>query len=123
MYEYGIYLEQPAFNEAYGNTDEDGFFSFSLKEAGKYSMRIETWRTWILFSRSYPFRSDPNQELTLGECDSSGLTKAEARATTYKVERKSSSSNSYTTVDNNISGSLKSFVDHTIVPGLHTNIV
>ena len=33
------------------------------------------------------------------------------------MERKSSSSNSYTTVDNNISGSLKSFVDHTIVPG------
>ena len=30
VYEYGIYLEEPAFNEAYGNTDEDGFFSFSL---------------------------------------------------------------------------------------------
>ena len=60
---------------------------------------------------------DPNQELALGNAIRLDWTKSEARATTYKVERKSSSSNSYTTVDNNISGSLKSFVDHTIVPG------
>ena len=119
VYEYGIYLEQPAFNEAYGNTDEDGFFSFSLTEAGKYSMRIEIPGELGSFSLDpihFEVR-DPNQELTLGNAIRLDWTKAEARATTYKVERKSASSNSYTTVDNNISGSLKSFVDHTIVPG------
>ena len=75
VYEYGIYLEQPAFNEAYGNTDEDGFFSFSLKEAGKYSMRIEIPGELGSFSLDpihFEVR-DPNQELDLRECDSSGL--------------------------------------------------
>ena len=44
-------------------------------------------------------------------------SKAEARATTYKLERKLSSASVYTTLDDNISGSVKSYVDYTVVPG------
>ena len=37
---------------------------------------------------------------------------------TYKLERKADTASVYSTVDNNISGTLKSFVDHTVSPGI-----
>ena len=107
------------FNEAYGETNEDGFFALSLPEAGKYSMRIElpgNLANLALAPVHFELKN-PAKEMRLGNAIRIDWSKAEARATTYILERKLSSASVYTTLDDNISGSVKSYVDYTVVPG------
>ena len=107
------------FNEAYGETNEDGFFALSLPEAGKYSMRIElpgNLANLALAPIHFELKN-PAKEMRLGNAIRIDWSKAEARATTYILERKLSSASVYTTLDDNISGSVKSYVDYTVVPG------
>jgi len=107
------------FNEAYGESNEDGFFALSLPEAGKYSMRIElpgNLANLALAPVHFELKN-PAKEMRLGNAIRIDWSKAEARATTYILERKLSSASVYTTLDDNISGSVKSYVDYTVVPG------
>ena len=111
--------EEFIFNEAYGETNEDGFFAFSLPEAGKYSMRIElpgNLANLALTPVHFELKN-PAKEMRLGNALRIDWSKAETRATTFKLERKLNLASVYTTLDDNISGSEKSYVDYTIVPG------
>ena len=40
-YDEAIFSGEDQLSEAFGETDEDGFFSFYLEDAGSYSLRIE----------------------------------------------------------------------------------
>ena len=113
--------EEFVFNEAYGETNEDGFFSLYLPEAGKYSMRVEVPGMLANLALE-PIHFDlknPGKEMRLGNAIRIDWSKAEVRGvTSFKLERKASTEIIYSTVDDNISGTLKSFVDHTVSPGV-----
>ena len=109
------------FNEAYGETNEDGFFALSLPEAGKYSMRIElpgNLANLALAPVHFELKN-PAKEMRLGNAIRIDWSKAEARASTYKLWKGKLSSAVFTRhVDDNISGSVKSYVDYTAIPGV-----
>ena len=108
------------FNEAYGETNEDGFFSLSLPEAGKYSIRIEVPGNLanLALAPIHFELKNPSKEMRLGNAIRVDWSKSDARASTYKLERKASTESVYTSVDDNISGSLKSYIDSTATPGV-----
>ena len=113
--------EEFIFNEAYGETNEDGFFSLYLPEAGKYSMRVEVpgMLANLALEPIYFDLKNPSKEMRLGNAIRIDWSKAEVRGVTlFKLERKASTESIYSTVDNNISGTLKSYVDHTVSPGV-----
>ncbi len=119
-YEY-VEGEAFTFNEAYGETNEDGFFSLSLPEAGKYSMRVDVPGMLANLALA-PIHFDlknPSKEMRLGNAIRVDWSKSEIRGvSTYKLERKASTASVYSTVDDNVSGTLKAFIDHTITPGV-----
>ena len=112
--------EEFVFNEAYGETNEDGFFSLSLPEAGKYSIRIEVPGNLanLALAPIHFELKNPSKEMRLGNAIRVDWSKSDARASTYKLERKASTESVYTSVDDNISGSLKSYIDSTATPGV-----
>ena len=66
---------------------------------------------------------NPAKEMRLGNAIRIDWSKAEVRGvTSFKLERKASTESIYSTVDDNISGTLKSFVDHTVSPGYPMNL-
>ena len=96
-------------------------FSLYLPEAGKYSMRVEVPGMLANLALE-PIHFDlknPGKEMRLGNAIRIDWSKAEVRGvTSFKLERKASTESIYSTVDDNISGTLKSFVDHTVSPGV-----
>ena len=110
--------------EAFGETNQDGFFSFYLKEAGKYSLRID------LPGQLGSLSPDPigfslkntNDSVKLGNAIKIDW-KSDVRATSFDIERKVSTGSSYISLftgDMNSSkpvASAKSYVDSSIVPG------
>ena len=113
--------ENFVFNEAYGETNEDGFFSLSLPEAGKYSMRVDVpgMLANLALEPIHFELKNPSKEMRLGNAIRIDWSKSEVKGVrTYKLERKADTASVYSTVDNNISGTLKSFVDHTVSPGI-----
>ena len=118
-YEY-VEGEDFIFNEAYGETNSDGFFSLSLPEAGKYSIRIEVPGNLanLALAPIHFELKNPSKEMRLGNAIRVDWSKSDARASTYKLERKASTESVYTSVDDNISGTLKSYIDSTATPGV-----
>jgi len=120
---YDDYVEGEIFtyNEAYGETNEDGYFSFYLPKAGKYSMRVEL--PWFMTSQEFaPIHFDlrnTDQELVLGNTIRLDWKKAKIDTTTetFSIERKSDTENNYKSLDSNKSKSLKSYLDTTVKPG------
>ena len=111
-----------SFNEAYGETNEDGYFSFYLPKSGKYSMRVDL--PWFMASQEFaPIHFElrnTEQELVMGNAIRIDWKKAQISASSYssyKIERKSDSQNSFKNLDDNISSSSKSYIDITVEPG------
>ena len=96
------------------------FSLLSLPEAGKYSMRIEVPGNLanLALAPIHFELKNPSKEMRLGNAIRVDWSKSEARASTYKLERKASTESVYTSVDDNISGSLKSYIDSTATPGV-----
>ena len=110
--------------EAFGETDQNGFFSFYLEEAGKYSLRLEIpGRLSALSPDPIGFAlKNPNESIKLGNAIKIDW-KSDVRATAFDVERKGSTESSYKSLfagDNNHSKAgpqAKSYVDPTVIPG------
>jgi hypothetical protein len=126
-YDEEVRLGNATLSEAYGDTDEDGFFSFYLAEAGKYSIRLEL--PGELSSLSPPpiqfSLRNPSDDLKLGNSIKIDW-KSDVKATQFDIERKASKESSYKSLfssDANNSkfskptAQTKSFVDTTIKTG------
>ena len=115
-------------NEAFGETDNNGYFSFYLEEAGKYSLRIDILEAIITLSpRPIGFTlKNPNESVKLGNAIKIDW-KSDTRATAFDIERKSSNDSSFISLftgENNDSKpgpQAKTFVDSTVNPGLTYN--
>ena len=115
-------------NEAFGETDNNGYFSFYLEEAGKYSLRIDIpGQLSALSPRPIGFTlKNPNESVKLGNAIKIDW-KSDVRATAFDIERKSSNDSSYISLfagENNDSKpgpQAKTFVDSTVNPGLTYN--
>ena len=115
-------------NEAFGETDNNGYFSFYLEEAGKYSLRIDIpGQLSALSPKPIGFTlKNPNESVKLGNAIKIDW-KSDVRATAFDVERKSSNDSSYISLftgENNDSKpgpQAKTFVDSTARPGLSYN--
>ncbi len=113
-------------NEAFGETDQNGYFSFYLEEAGKYSLRIDLpGQLSSLSPAPIGFTlKNPNDSVKLGNAVKIDW-KAELKASAFDVQRKSSTGSSYVSLfagEDNASSSkpganAKSFVDATAKPG------
>ena len=127
-YDPGLEFEDFSINEAFGETDDDGFFSFYLQEAGKYSLRIELpGELSALSPPPIPFSlKNPNDDLQLGNAIKIDW-KSDYKATAFDIRRKSSTESAYKSLfgaDSNSTGGpskpdsrAKSFVDSTILNG------
>ena len=75
------------------------FSLLSLPEAGKYSMRIEVPGNLanLALAPIHFELKNPSKEMRLGNAIRIDWSKAEARASTYKLERKASTESVYTT--------------------------
>ena len=112
--------------EAFGETDKNGYFSFHLEAAGKYSFRIDLpGQLSSLSPEPIGFTlKNPNDSIKLGNAIKIDW-KAEVKATAFDLERKSSTSSSYVSLfageDSSSSdkptADAKSFVDSTAKPG------
>ena len=110
--------------EAFGETDQNGFFSFYLEEGGKYSLRIDIpGQLSALAPAPIGFTlKNPNESMKLGNAIKIDW-KSDVRATAFDVERKSGTESSYKSLfsDANTTtkpgGQAKSFVDPTVKPG------
>ncbi|MDG0965450.1 MAG: carboxypeptidase-like regulatory domain-containing protein [Opitutales bacterium] len=126
-YDEEIRLGNATLSEAYGDTDEDGFFSFYLAEAGKYSIRLELPGELSTLSPppiQFSLRN-PSDDLKLGNSIKIDW-KSDVKATQFDIERKASKESSYKSLfssDSNNSkwtkpsAQMKSFVDTTIKTG------
>ena len=111
-------------SEAFGETDKNGFFSFYLEEAGKYSLRIDIpGQLSALTPDPIGFTlKNPSESMKLGNAIKIDW-KSDVRATAFDIERKSSTASSYVSLfagDNNSSkpsAQGKTFVDPTVRPG------
>ena len=111
-------------SEAFGETDKNGYFSFYLEEAGKYSLRIDIpGQLSALAPKPIGFTlKNPNESLKLGNAIRIDW-KSDIRATAFDIERKSSSESAYVSLflDSNTStkpdAQAKSYVDPTVKPG------
>ena len=110
--------------EVFGETDKNGYFSFYLKEAGKYSLQIDLPGQLSALSPE-PIRfslKNTNESVKLGNAIKVDW-KSETRATSFDIERKASTGSSYISLftgDMNSSkpgANAKSFVDATAKPG------
>ena len=126
-YDDEVRLGNQTLSEAYGDTDEDGFFSFYLADAGKYSLRLEL--PGELSSLAPPplqfSLRNPADDLQLGNAIRIDW-KSDVKATSFDIERKASKESSYKSLfssDSNVSNSIKptaqikSYVDTTITTG------
>ena len=111
--------------EVFGETDENGYFSFYLDEAGKYSLRIDLpGQLSALSPEPIGFTvKNPNQSTQLGNAVRIDW-KAKVQATSFDVQRKLTSESSYVSLfageDGNSSkpgAKAKSFVDSKAKPG------
>jgi protocatechuate 3,4-dioxygenase beta subunit len=112
--------------EVFGETDKNGYFSFHLEEAGKYSFRIDLpGQLSSLSPEPIGFTlKNPSDSIKLGNAIKIDW-KAEVKATAFDLERKSSTSSSYVslfagednTSSNKPTANAKSFVDSTAEPG------
>ena len=110
--------------EAFGETDQNGYFSFYLEEAGKYSLRIDIpGQMSSLAPAPIGFTlKNPNDSVKLGNAVKIDW-KAELKASAFDVQRKSSTSSTYVSLfageDNasKPSANAKSYVDATAKPG------
>ena len=110
--------------EAFGETDQNGYFSFYLEEAGKYSLRIDIpGQMSSLAPAPIGFTlKNPNDSVKLGNAVKIDW-KAELKASAFDVQRKSSTSSTYVSLfagENNTSkpsANAKSYVDATAKPG------
>ena len=110
--------------EAFGETDQNGFFSFYLEEGGKYSLRIDIpGQLSALAPAPIGFTlKNPNESMKLGNAIKIDW-KSDVRATAFDVERKSGTESSYKSLfsDANTTtkpgGQAKSYVDSTVKPG------
>ena len=112
--------------EAFGETDENGYFSFYLEKAGKYSLRIDLpGQLASLAPAPIGFTlKNPKEGVKLGNAVKIDW-KAEVRATSFDIERKASTGSSYISLfageDNSSStkpgSNAKSFIDSKIMLG------
>ena len=111
-------------SEAFGETDPNGFFSFYLEEAGKYSMRVELpGQLGALAPEPIGFTlKSVNDSIKLGNAIKIDW-KTDTRVTGFDIERKSSTASSYLSLFNDENNhtkpgsQAKSFVDPTVSPG------
>jgi hypothetical protein len=117
--------ENEELTEVFGETDENGYFSFYLDEAGKYSLRIDLpGQLSALSPEPIGFTvKNPNQATQLGNAVRIDWD-AKVQATSFDVQRKLSSESSYVSLfageDGNSSkpgARAKSFVDSKAKPG------
>ena len=117
--------ESEELTEVFGETDENGYFSFYLDEAGKYSLRIDLpGQLSALSPEPIGFTvKNPNQATQLGNAVRIDW-KAKVQATSFDVQRKLTSESSYVSLfageDGNSSkpgAKAKSFVDSKAKPG------
>ena len=112
--------------EAFGETDENGYFSFYLEKAGKYSLRIDLpGQLASLAPAPIGFTlKNPKEGVKLGNAVKIDW-KAEVRAPSFDIERKASTGSSYISLfagEDNASSTkpgsnAKSFIDSKIMPG------
>ena len=110
--------------EAFGETDQNGFFSLYLDEAGKYSLRIDIpGQLSALSPEPIGFTlKNPNDTIKLGNAIKIDW-KSEVRATAFDIQRKLSTESSYVSLfagEENSSKpgpQAKSFVDPKAKPG------
>ncbi|MFL2929163.1 MAG: hypothetical protein ACJZ72_11350 [Opitutales bacterium] len=126
-YDEEVRIGNVTLSEAYGDTDEDGFFSFYLAEAGKYSIKLELPGELSTLSPppiQFSLRN-PSDDLKLGNSIKIDW-KSDVKATQFDIERKASKESSYKSLfssDSNNSkfskptAQKKSFVDTTIITG------
>ena len=126
-YDEVIFSGEDQLSEAFGETDEDGFFSFYLEDAGSYSLRIEMPGELSALSPEPIHFSlkNPADKLKLGNAIKIDW-ESKVKATTFDIERKSSTESSYQSLfssDENSTGpdkptaGSKSFVDSTVTTG------
>ena len=126
-YDEAIFSGEDQLSEAFGETDEDGFFSFYLEDAGSYSLRIEMPGELSALSPEPIHFSlkNPADKLKLGNAIKIDW-ESKVKATTFDIERKSSTESSYQSLfssDENSTGpdkptaGSKSFVDSTVTTG------
>ena len=126
-YDAAILNGEDQLSEAFGETDEDGFFSFYLEDAGSYSLRIEMpGELSALAPAPIQFSlKNPADSLKLGNAIKIDW-ESKVNATSFDIERKSSTESSYQSLfssdvnstgpDKPTAGS-KTFVDATLVTG------
>ena len=126
-YDEAIFSGEDQLSEAFVETDEDGFFSFYLEDAGSYSLRIEMpGEISALSPEPIQFSlKNPADKLKLGNAIKIDW-ESKVKATTFDIERKSSTESSYQSLfssDENSTGpdkptaGSKSFVDSTVTTG------
>jgi hypothetical protein len=126
-YDAAILNGEDQLSEAFGETDEDGFFSFYLEDAGSYSLRIEMpGELSALAPAPIQFSlKNPADVLKLGNAIKIDW-ESKVKATSFDIERKSSTESSYQSLfssDANSTGpdkpsaGSKTFVDSTVVTG------
>ena len=126
-YDAAILSGEDQLSEAFGETDDDGFFSFYLEDAGSYSLRIEMpGELSALAPAPIQFSlKNPADNLKLGNAIKIDW-ESKVNATSFDIERKSSTESSYQSLfssdanntgpDKPTAGS-KTFVDATVVTG------
>ena len=126
-YDEAIFSGEDQLSEAFGETDEDGFFSFYLEDAGSYSLKIEMpGELSALAPAPIQFSlKNTADKLKLGNAVKIDW-ESKVKATAFDIERKSSTESSYKSLfssDANSSGpdkptaGSKTFIDATVVTG------
>jgi len=126
-YDAAILSGEDQLSEAFGETDDDGFFSFYLEDAGSYSLRIEMpGELSALAPAPIQFSlKNPADNLKLGNAIKIDW-ESKVNATSFDIERKSSTESSYQSLfssDANSTGpdkptaGSKTFIDATVLTG------
>ena len=118
------FWEPMAINEAFGETDDKGVFSFNLETAGQYALVIDLpGQLSALSPEPITFNvRNPDRDLKLGNAIRIDW-KSEAKANRFDIERKSSTESSFRSIFTahpmtiNRIGKVSSFVDTSVKPG------
>ncbi len=110
------------FNEAFGETDEKGIFSFNLQETGQYALQIDLpGQLSALRPEPISFNvRNPDRDLNLGNAIK--ISWEYRGATAFDIKRKASTESSLTSIftsssDDKPNGEATSYVDVSITPG------
>ena len=114
--------EPITFNEAFGETDEKGIFSFNLQEAGQYALQIDLpGQLSALRPEPISFNvRNPDRDLKLGNAIK--ISWEYRGAASFDIKRKASTESSLTSIftsssDDKPNGETTYYVDTSVTPG------